>query len=129
MGNKSNTTARTDKSGRRVGGNNPRQPDADGLVRGGEQEGREVRAQSALTTFRRVNPRNPALANRIPNMVCDFQEQRKVIPNPLIAGLSRKHEGYRTMNLDGKPAVALPNVTVGAGEDDKGPGNNEGKGR
>ena len=119
MALKSNSTS--SKSGRQKGGNdNPRHPNADGLVRGGEQQGREVRSNSPLTTFRRVNPDNPEMANKIPNMAWDFTKQRQIVPNPLIASLHKTGGMYRTMNLDGKPAVALPGITVGAGEDDKG---------
>jgi hypothetical protein len=108
--------ARNDSPGR--GRSNPRNPGADYFVRGGEQRNREVRNQSAITTYRRVDPDNPKLANCVPFMAKDFTEQLNVVPVGVANGAN--HKGETTMNAGGKPAMTLPNIQVGAGQDDKG---------
>ena len=104
------------------GRSNPREPSSEGFVRGGEQQGREVRPQSGITTFRRVNPDNPHVANQFTNFVFDLSGQRSVVPKNVACGGLARDEANPTvpMNFDGKPAHALPNITVGAGTDDKG---------
>lgn len=100
---------------------NPRFPSAEGFVRGGEQKNRERRPQSSITTMKRVDPDNPYMANHQVNFVCDFTEQKAVVPDGMIKGLARnENRPPRTMNASGKPAHALPGIVVGAGQDDKG---------
>ena len=101
---------------------NPRTPTPEHFVRGGEVKGREAVRRSTQTTWRRANPDNPQMANVIPNFVYDFTELRKSQPH-LVKGLdgnSKETYNLRAMNLNGKPAICLPNISVGSGQDDKG---------
>jgi hypothetical protein len=100
---------------------NPRTPTPDEFVRGGQVKGREAIRRSTQTTWRRANPDNPRMANVIPNFVYDFTEQRKEVPSNLVRGLDgNSHPVLRSTNMDSKPAMCLPNISVGSGQDDKG---------
>lgn len=93
------------------------------LVYGGEVKGRDQRLQSGNAVFRRAEPDNPWTANHQINMVTDYANQKSVVPAPgFVKGCGNPGSNgrYRTMNANGRSAAALPNITVGAGTDDKG---------
>lgn len=97
---------------------NERRPGASTFVRGGEQTNREIIPHSSISTVRRVDPDNPAMANCQFNMARDFTSQAAVVPPGAARGANKG--APVPMNASGKPAHALPNIVVGAGQDDKG---------
>ena len=99
---------------------NPRTPSGHQFVYGGEVKERTAVRRSTQTTYRRAQPDNPKMANVIPNFVYDFSEQRKTVPAGLVSGLGAEHHTLRSTNMNGKPAICLPDITVGSGSDDKG---------
>lgn len=109
-------------SKRSQGGANPRNPSPNGFVSGGEARNRESFLQSPLTVRRRVDPDNVDSANCNVNFKFDYARQAAVVP-PGVAceGLTRERDDPTvTMNKGGAAAMALPNITLGAGRNDKG---------
>lgn len=93
------------------------------FVKGGEVKGREQRFQSGNAVYRRADPDNPWTANHQINMVTDYAKLKSVFPAPgFVRGLGNPGSNgtYRATNESGKSAAALPNITVGSGDDDKG---------